>query len=155
MKIKLYHYKDIVELHYKFLNILSLICYNSDYYCFCDKYQGCEMDYHTGRDLCLLCRIKTYFPHDLMSFEEYLDCNQFNLSKLKTYSFRLSPFWMECYHIDNRSSEAFSGQSFWSCLDNKQVKKVNSLWKKLSRKILNLKKLKGKGKYFNLFLWTL
>ena len=33
IEIKLYHYKDIADLHYKRLNILLLICYNSDY-CF-------------------------------------------------------------------------------------------------------------------------
>ena len=43
LAIKLYHYKGVVDLHYKLLNILSLICYNSDsdYYCLCDKYHGC------------------------------------------------------------------------------------------------------------------
>ena len=32
-EIKLYHYKDIADLHYKLLKILLLICYNRDY-CF-------------------------------------------------------------------------------------------------------------------------
>ena len=41
-EIKLYHYKDMADLYYKLLNILSLICYNSDYYYFCNKYQGCK-----------------------------------------------------------------------------------------------------------------
>ena len=27
------------DLQYKLLNIFSLISYNSDYYCFCEKYQ--------------------------------------------------------------------------------------------------------------------
>ena len=68
-EIKLYHYRDIADRHYKLLNILSLIFDNSDYYCFCDKYQGCEKDYHIGRDLCPLCYIKIYFHHDLLNFE--------------------------------------------------------------------------------------
>ena len=73
-------------LHYKLLNIFLLICYNSDYHCFCDKYQGYEKDYHIGRNLCSFCRIKIYFRHDLVNFEEYLDRNQFNLSKVKALS---------------------------------------------------------------------
>ena len=88
-EIKLYHYKDMADLYYKLLNILSLICYNSDYYYFCNKDQGCEKNYHMGRDLCPLSRIKVYFCHDLVNFEEYLDRNQFNLLKLKAYAFKL------------------------------------------------------------------
>ena len=56
-KIKLFYYKDIAELHYKILNIFLLLCYNSDYYCFCDKYQVCEKVCHIERDLCQLCYI--------------------------------------------------------------------------------------------------
>ena len=57
----------MADLHYKLLSILSLICYKSDYYCFCDKYERCEKDYPKGRDLCLLCCIKVYFRDDLMN----------------------------------------------------------------------------------------
>ena len=32
-EIKLYHYKELADLHYKLSKILLLICYNSDY-CF-------------------------------------------------------------------------------------------------------------------------
>ena len=39
-EIKLYHNKDVADLYYELLNIVLLICYNIDYYCFCDKYQG-------------------------------------------------------------------------------------------------------------------
>ena len=52
-----------------------------------------------------------------MNFEEYLDRNQFNLSKLKTYAFKLYPFLLECYHIDKGSLEAFSGHYVWSFYD--------------------------------------
>ena len=39
-EIKLFHYKDMADLHYKLLDILSLICCNGDYDCFCNKCQG-------------------------------------------------------------------------------------------------------------------
>ena len=64
-------------------------------------------------DLGLLCRIRIYFGN----FEEYLDRNQFNLSKRKAYAFELYPFLMECYHVDKRSLEAFSGHYMWLCRD--------------------------------------
>ena len=52
-----------------------------------------------------------------MNFEEYLDRNQFNLSKLKAYAFKLYPFLMECYQVDKRLLKAFSGHYAWSCRD--------------------------------------
>ena len=96
LEIKLYHYKGIVDLHYKLLNILSLICYNSDsdYYCLCNKYHGCKKNYYLGRDLCALCCIKIYFRQDLINFKDYLDRNQFNLLKVKSYAFELYPFFI-------------------------------------------------------------
>ena len=114
-EIKLLHYKDIVDLQYKLLNILLVICYNNDYYSFCNKYHGCEKNYNFGRDLCALCRIKIYFWQDLMNFEENLNRNQYNLSKLRSYAFKLYPFLMECYRVDKRSLEAFSGHYVSSC----------------------------------------
>ena len=60
-EIRLYHYKDIADLRYKLLNIFSLICYNSNYYCFCNKCHGCEKNYHMEKDICPLCRIKICF----------------------------------------------------------------------------------------------
>ena len=115
----------MADVHYELLNILSLICYNSDYYCFCNKYQGCERDCHLGRNLCLLCDIKSYFQHDLGSFEDYSNRYQFNLSKLKAYAFKLYLFLMECYHVDKRSLEAFFGLG--RIATDTQVKKANSV----------------------------
>ena len=109
-EIKEYHYKDMADLQYKLLNILSLICYNSDYYCFCNKYQGCEKDYHLGRNLCTLCCIKIHFK----DFKEYFpEKNQFNFLKLKTYAFKFYPFLMECNHVGLHSLEAFFGHYVW------------------------------------------
>ena len=54
---KLYGYKLIEDLHYKLLNIMQLIIHNGWFYCFCNKYQGCEFDYNRVRRLCALCRM--------------------------------------------------------------------------------------------------
>ena len=80
-EINLHHYKNMADLHYKLLNITLLICYNSNYYCFCNKSQGCRKGYHLRRDPCPLCYIKINFRHDLRNFEKYLDRNQVNLPK--------------------------------------------------------------------------
>ena len=141
----------MADLHYIPLNILSLICYYSDYYCFCDKYQGCEKDYYIWRDLYPLCRIKIYFRHDLVNFGEYLDRNQFNLTKLKAYAFKLYPFLIECYHVDKRSLEAFSRHYVWSCCDQYTGQKSELTLKEIVKENIKLKKLNGEEKYFRLF----
>ena len=119
---------------------------------FCNNYQGCEKDYHFGRDLCPLCCIKIYFWHDLRNFDEYLDRIQFNLSKLKAYTFKLYPFLMECYHVDKGSLEAFSGHMCGRVATDTQVKKGNLLWKKLSKKVLNLKNSMEKKSISSFFI---
>ena len=139
-EIKLYHYKDMADLHYKLLNIISLICYNSDYYCFCNKYQGCKKDDHLGRDLCSLCRIKICFQHDLGNFEEYLDRNQFNLLKLKAYAFKLYQFVMECYHVVRSFLETFSGHYVWSCRDRYSGQKRELTLKEIVENNIKIKK---------------
>lgn len=62
-KIELHHYKDIVNLHYKLLNILLLICYNdSDYYCFCNATAAKKNNNNNlVIDLSAFCRIKIHF----------------------------------------------------------------------------------------------
>ena len=64
-----HHYENVEELHYKFLNIILLITHNRLFYCFCDKYYGCKLNYNQGQRVCPLCRIQTY----LSNFEEELD----------------------------------------------------------------------------------
>ena len=151
-EIKLYHYKDMADLHYKLLNIFSLICYNSDYCCFCDKYQGFEKDYHIGRDLCLLCHIKIYFCHDLMNFEEYLDQNQFNLLKLKAYGIELYPFLIECYHLDKRSLETFSRHYVWPCHNRYTGQKSELTLKEIVKENIKLKKRSGEESIPSFFI---
>ena len=111
LEIKLYHYKDIADLHYKLLSIFSLICYNSNYYCFCNKCQGCEKNYHMERTsahfivlryVFVKCFRFRQFVFVFVNFEESLNRNQFNLQKLKAYAFKLYLFLMECYHVDKR-----------------------------------------------------
>ena len=87
-ELKLHFYKDLVNLHYERLNILSLFCYYGYHYCFCSKYNGCVEDYNVGSHLCLLYQIPIHFPN----FEEFLDGNQFHLANLKKYVRKLYPF---------------------------------------------------------------
>ena len=51
-KMSMKEYKEkissLVELHFKLMNILSFICYQT-YYCFCKKYDGAEVEYNQGK----------------------------------------------------------------------------------------------------------
>lgn len=51
-KMSMKEYKEkissLVELHFKLMNILSFICYQT-YYCFCQKYDGAEVEYNQGK----------------------------------------------------------------------------------------------------------
>ena len=110
---KLCQLDTIEELHYKRLNTMLLITYNGWFYCFCCKYQSCDLNYNCGRELCPLCIILTY----LSEYEEELDRNQFNLFKLKQFGFKLFPILFGCYRGSKRSLEAFSGDFCYSSRD--------------------------------------
>ena len=99
-EIRLYHYEDIVNLHYNHLNILSLICYNSDYDCFCNKFHGWTKKLKFRKRFTCVLSHKIFFRQGLLNFEKNLDRNQFNLLKLKSYIFKFYPFLLECYWVD-------------------------------------------------------
>lgn len=82
----------------------------SGFYCFCEKYDSCELGHNHGRTLCPLCKIRIY----LCGHKEELDGNQFNLFALKQFSFKLVSLLMECYHIKQRSLEAITGYFCYS-----------------------------------------
>ena len=103
-KKELYQYSDVKELHYKLLNILSLISFN----------------YNRGQQLCPLCQIPVHFH----GFEEELDQIQYVLLKLKQFAFKLYPFSMECYQIDKHSTEALVDIIITRLMINTQGKKV-------------------------------
>ena len=94
---------------------------------------------------------KNIFQHDLGNFEEYLDKNQINLSKLKTCAFRLYPFLMECYYLEKRSLEAFSGYYVWSCPDWYTGQKSELTLKEIVENNIKLKNLNGEEKDFKFF----
>ena len=107
---KLYEYRDIKDLYYKLFLILSLICFNNGFFnCFCNRYEGCKLDYNLGWRVCPLCWIPVHFR----GFEEELGWNQYNLSNLKQFAFRLFSFLEDCYKIDQCSLEAFSSHYYY------------------------------------------
>ena len=116
---KLYHYENTEVLHYKLLNIILLIVRNGWFRSFCNKYQGCELNYNRRRRFCLLCCIPDYFDN----FEEELDHAQLDFFKLKMFDFKLFSLLLECYVYEKRSLEALSGHFYYSSRDRYTTEK--------------------------------
>ena len=58
---------------------------------------------------------------------------------------------MECYHVDKRSLEAFSGHYVWSFCDRYTGQKCELTLKKVIDHNVELKKRNGEDKYFKFF----
>lgn len=143
---KLYQYNTIEELHYKLLIIMLLITHNGWFYCFGNKYQGCEFSYNRGHGLCPLCRIPAY----LSGYEEELDWNPFNLFKLKQFGSKLFPLLLECYCISKRCLKAFSGDFCYSSRDHYTGQKSDTPLRE-EIKFRTKFKRNGEKKYFDFF----
>ena len=139
----LYHYETIEDLHHKLLNIMLLITRKGWFYCFCNKYKGCELDYNQGWRLCRLCQIPVY----LNNFEEYLDRAQFDLFKLKRFDFKLFPMLLECYVYDKQSLEAFSGRFHYSSRDRHTGSKNETSLQDQTKFTTDLKKRNREKKF--------
>ena len=48
------------RIYFEITNIINLIENNYIWYCFCNHFQGCELDYNKGRKLCFLCLINIH-----------------------------------------------------------------------------------------------
>ena len=144
---KLYGYKSIEDLHYKLLNIMQLIIHNGWFYCFCNKYQGCEFDYNRVRRLCALCRMPDY----LSNFEEVLDRAQFDIHALKMFGFKSFPLLLGCYVYNKRSLQAFSGHFYYSSRDCYTVEKLETSLKDQIKSNTDLKIRNGQENYFIFF----
>ena len=72
--------------------------------------------------------------------------------KLKGYAFKLYQFLMECYHVDKRSPEAFSGHYVWSYRDPYTGQKSELTLKEIVEENIKLKNLNGEEKYFKFFI---
>ena len=94
---KLFHDENVQELHYKFLNVMLLITHNGFFYCFCDKFHGCELNYNQEQRHCPLCWIPTY----LTNFEEEINRSQFEVHLLKIFGLKLTPLWRSVTALTN------------------------------------------------------
>ena len=116
-----------------------LICNNGFFYCFCDKYQECNLQWNQGCQLCPLCMIPVHFR----GLEEELGQNQYDLFKLKQFVFKLYPFLTECYIVDKRSLGAYSGHYYYSSRDRYTRQKSEVLLKEMIEYREDLKKRNG------------
>ena len=76
------------------------------FYYFCEKYDGCELNYYMGMQFSQLCEIYNYSQN----FEKHFEKIEDNKVKLVKFAFELFEMLEECICIDIRSFEAFSGK---------------------------------------------
>ena len=105
------------------------------------------MSHNLGQGLCPLCTIPIY----LSRYEEELDRNQFNLFALKRFGFKLFPLLMECYRVDQRFLEAFSGRFCYSSRDLYTGQKSETPLKELIKFTSKIKEVYSEKKYFDFF----
>ena len=118
---------------------MLLITRNGWFYCFCYKYQSCELNYNRSWEPCLICRIPTY----LSGYEKELDQNQFNLFKLKQLVLNyFCSYWNVIASANSlccSSSDHYTGQKSETPL-REQIKFTTKFLKK------------GEKKYFDFVL---
>ena len=68
---------DCKDLHFEILNLFLKVIHMSWYYCFCDKYSGCENRFGI-KECCAICRIAL----DFNDFERICDFAQFKFDEL-------------------------------------------------------------------------
>ena len=68
---------DCKDLHFEILNLVLKVIHYSWYYCFCNKYSGCEGRFGK-KDYCAICRIAV----DFNDIEEICDFAQFKFDEL-------------------------------------------------------------------------
>ena len=76
---------------------------------------------------------------------------QYVLFKLKQFAFKLYPSLTECYQIDKRFIEAFSGHYYYSPRDRYTGQKSEVSLKDMIEFHSDLKKRNGEKKYFDFF----
>ena len=110
----MHDFDTIKDLHFKLLNILSLIFFGGgSFYCFCNKYSGCEKKCNQEKQCCALCHIEIEFE----SFVKQLDKNRHNLDFLQQFALKLYPFLEECYQIDGTFIVKFCCKFSYSSFD--------------------------------------
>lgn len=77
------NFKEIKNLHYCLLNVLNLIWYNGYYYCFCEKFEGSDLEFSKRKFT--LCRMLLIF----CDFEKKLDINSKGYLLLRSYHQKL------------------------------------------------------------------
>ena len=81
---------DCKYLHFEILNLVLKVIHNSWYYCFCNKYSGCENCFGI-KEYCAICRIAI----DFNDIEEICDFAQFKFDKLLKIQEQLRPYVKE------------------------------------------------------------
>ena len=87
---------DCKDLHFEILNLVLKVIHNSWYYCFCNKYSGCEDRFGT-KEYWAICRVAV----DFNDIERTCDFAQFKFDEPLKVGDRLKPYVKEAEDCSN------------------------------------------------------
>ena len=87
---------DCKDLHFEILNLVLKVIHNNWYYCFCNKYYGCEDCFGT-KAYCAICRIAV----DFNDIERICDFAQFKFDEILKIQDQLRPCVKEAEDYGN------------------------------------------------------
>ena len=103
---------DCKDLHFEILNLVLKVIHNSWYYCFCNKYSGCEDRF--GYLYCAICRIAV----DFNDIERICDFAQFKFDELLKIRDQLKPFVKEAEDYGNNDIKQLFDKSDEFCFSH-------------------------------------
>ena len=105
---------DCKDLHFEILNLVLKVIHNSWYYCFCNKYSGCENCFGI-KEYCAICRIAI----DFNDIEEICDFAQFKFDELLKIQEQLRPYVKEAEDYSDDDIKQLFDKSDEFCFFNR------------------------------------
>ena len=138
---------DSKDLHFEILNLVLKVIHNSWYYCFCNKYSGCE-DRFATKEYCAICRIAV----DFNDIECICDFAQFKFDEILKIQDQLRPCVKEAKDYSNNDIKQLFDKRDKFCFPHRDsyTGKYNYPLSEWIKSLTDAKKRMGEQNYFKL-----
>ena len=135
---------DSKDLHFEILNLVLKVIHNSWYYCFCNKYSGCEDRF--GYLYCAICRIAV----DFNDIERTCDFAQFKFDEILKIQDQLRPCVKEAEDYGNNDIKQLFDKRDEFCFSHRDsyTGKYNYPLSEWIKSLTETKKRMGEQNYF-------
>ena len=135
---------DSKDLHFEILNLVLKVIHNSWYYCFCNKYSGCEDCF--GYLYCAICRIAV----DFNDIERICDFAQFKFDEILKIQDQLRPCVKEAEDYGNNDIKQLFDKRDEFCFSHRDsyTGKYNYPLSQWIKSLTETKKRMGEQNYF-------